>query len=121
MKNKKFLIYIFGILSVLIFSLQSLFYYAFSGGVQTKEFITGILFLIISLFSIIALFFIKNSPRLAGKIFIFSGLSALIVMNVRIENILFLFTKSPIGIVMITIPLIFIIIGSFILSFSTND
>ncbi|MBU1557565.1 hypothetical protein KKC45_01230 [Patescibacteria group bacterium] len=55
--------------------------------------------------------FIKNSPRIAGRIFILSGVSALIVMSMRIANILFLFTESYIGMILVLTPLVFIIIG----------
>ncbi len=108
--NKIFL-YIFGIISVLIFSLQSFFYYAFSGGIHTKEYITGVLFLFVSTLSISALFFLKNHTRAAGKIFISSGVFALIIIGTRIGNPVVLFLDSLIGMILVTLPLIFITIG----------
>jgi hypothetical protein len=117
--NKIFL-YIFGIISVLIFSLQSFFYYAFSGGIHTKEFITGVLLLFVSFISISALFFLKNHPGTAGKIFISSGVLALIIMSARIGNPIFLFSESIIGMILVITPLVFLAVGYAALNYSVK-
>lgn len=115
--NKK-LIYFLGVPSALLFSFFSFFYYAFSGGNQTEEFFTGILLLLISFLSVMAIFFIKNKQKIAGNIFILSGVLALIVISVFIGNPIFLFTRSVVGVILISTPIILITTGIITISLS---
>jgi len=117
MNISKKIIYAFSIIYTFIFSFFSLFYYAFSGGSETKEYFTGILLLLISVIFVIAIFFIKHRQKTAGTIFILSGLSAIVVISVFIGNPFILFTKSIVGIILTTIPIILITTGVVVIKY----
>ena len=116
----KILVYTIATLSVLVFSFFNFMYYAFSGGVHTYEFTTGVALLLVTLLSVIALILLKYNTRNSGKVFIISGILALIVMSLREGNPIILFIDSFAGMVRVVIPLIFIIIGIYTLNYMKN-
>jgi len=118
-------IYALAVPSVLFFSLASFLYFSllaghfpdFFGSEYPKEFMAGMLFSLVSLYLISALFFIKNQPHKAGTIFMWSSVAIPVIAITHIGSPVSLLLDSPVGIALVILITIFITMGRTLLKY----